>query len=122
MFAKAVMNERAVQYGVADAADADVGPAAPGFRASWQSKAELKQRVLAKKNVPKDAELYFWDGQLWLEWEDPTDLPGPEDDPLRIKVVRPQSAGELFPPRCAQFEHTLQCSALLFIVPGHCNC
>ncbi len=97
------MNERVVQYGLVDAADADVGLAAPGFRAIWQSKAELKQRVLAKKNIPKDAELYFWDGQLWLEWEDPADLPGPEEDPLRIKVVRPRYAGELISSQMCAF-------------------
>ncbi|KAL0052479.1 hypothetical protein WJX82_002834 [Trebouxia sp. C0006] len=37
--------------------------------------------------------LYFWDGQLWLRWDDPDDLPGSEEDPLRIKIVCPQNAG-----------------------------
>ena len=47
-------------------------------------------------DVPKDCKLYFWDGQLWLRWEDLDDLPGSEHDPLRIKVVRLQLAGEMF--------------------------
>lgn len=38
--------------------------------------------------VPKDAQLHFWDGKLWIRWEDSQDLPGPERDPLRIKVAR----------------------------------
>ena len=87
------MARRSVQYGVVNASDADVGPAAPGFRATWQSKDDLRQQVLKINDVPKNGKLYFWDGQLWLRWDDPDDLPGPEGDPLRIKIVCPQNAG-----------------------------
>ncbi len=83
---------RPVQYGIVDAADADVA-GAPGFRATWQSKADLKEKLLSTDSVPKGCKLYFWDGLLWLAWDDPDDLPGSEQDPLRIKVVRPQHAG-----------------------------
>lgn len=92
--AGAVMRRR-VQYGIVDAADADVAAGAPGFRASWQSKADLKETLMSIDDVPKDCKLYFWDGQLWLRWEDLDDLPGSEHDPLRIKVVRLQLAGEM---------------------------
>lgn len=87
------MARRRVQYGVVNASDADVGAGAPGFRATWQSKDDLRQQVMTISDVPKNGKLYFWDGQLWLRWEDPDDLPGPEGDPLRIKIVRPQNAG-----------------------------
>ncbi|KAL3131377.1 hypothetical protein ABBQ38_007692 [Trebouxia sp. C0009 RCD-2024] len=86
------MTKRPVQYGVVDAPDADVAAAAPGFRAVWQSKDHLREQLMQRGDVPKDAKLYFWDGQLWLSWEDPDDLPGPKSDPLRIKVVRYQQA------------------------------
>ena len=66
---------------------------APRFRTTWQSKADLEEKLLSIDDVPKDCKLYFWDGQLWLRWEDLDDLPGSEHDPLRIKVVRPQHAG-----------------------------
>ncbi len=84
-----------MQYGVVDAADADVAAGAPGFRATWQSKDDLKEKLMSIDDVPKDCKLHFWDGQLWLRWEDQNDLPGSEHDPLRIKVVCPQHAGEL---------------------------
>ena len=29
-------------------------------------------------DVPNKGKLYFWDGQLWLMWDDPDNLPGPE--------------------------------------------
>ncbi len=89
------MARRRVQYGVVDAVDADVTAGAPGFRATWQSKVDLKEKLMSIDDVPKDCKLYFWDGQLWLRWEDLDDLPGSEHDPLRIKVVRPQHAGEM---------------------------
>ncbi|KAL0052530.1 hypothetical protein WJX82_003467 [Trebouxia sp. C0006] len=44
-------------------------------------------------DVPNNGKLYFWDGQLWLRWDDPDDLPGPEGDPLRIKIVTPENTG-----------------------------
>ena len=87
------MARRRVQYGVVNASDADVGAEAPGFRAAWQSKEDLRQQLTKKINVPNHGKLYFWDGQLWLRWDDPNGLPGPEEDPLRIKIVCPQNAG-----------------------------
>ena len=89
------MARRRVQYGVVNASDADVGAGAPGFRATWQSKHDLRQQVMKLSDVPNNGKLYFWDGQLWLRWDDPDDLPGPERDPLRIKIVCPQNAGTL---------------------------
>ena len=88
------MTERLVQYAVVDNAEADVGPAAPGFRATWHSKDGLKEKLLSRKTVPLNSDLYFWDGVLWLEWDDETELPGSDQDPLRVKVVR-ESAGVL---------------------------
>ncbi len=44
--AGAVMARRPVQYGVVDAADAAVAAGAPGSRATWQSKADLKEKLL----------------------------------------------------------------------------
>ncbi|KAL3148761.1 hypothetical protein ABBQ38_014172 [Trebouxia sp. C0009 RCD-2024] len=85
------MTKRPVQYDVVDAPNADVAAAAPGFRAVWLSKDHLRDQLMQRGDVPKDAKLYFWDGELWLSWEDPDDLPGPESDPLRIKVVRQQA-------------------------------
>ena len=41
-------------------------------------------------DVPKNRKLFFWDGQLWLRWDDFDDLPGPEGEQLRIKIVCPQ--------------------------------
>ena len=87
------MARRRVQYGVVNASDADVGAAAPGFRATWQSKDDLRQQIMKIDDVPNHGKLYFWDGHLWLRWEDPDDLPGPEGDPMRIKIVCPQNAG-----------------------------
>ena len=78
-----------------DAADAAVAAGAPGSRVTWQSKADLKEKLLSRDSVPKGCTLYFWDGLLWLAWDDLDDLPGSEQDPLRIKVVRPQCAGEM---------------------------
>jgi len=89
------MSRRMVQYGVVDAADAEVASGAPGFWAIWQSKADLKETLMSINDVPKDSKLYFWDGQLWLRWEDEDELPGPEHDPLRIKVVCFHHADEL---------------------------
>ncbi len=94
MIRRAIMVQHRVQYGVVSSANAEVPSAAPGFRAKWHSKADLKAQVLSRKNVPQDAELYFWDGELWLEWEDDTALPGPALDPLRVKVVYSQPAGK----------------------------
>jgi len=37
------MPRRVVQYGVVDAADAEVAAGAPAFRAIWQSKEDLKE-------------------------------------------------------------------------------
>ncbi|KAA6421018.1 MAG: hypothetical protein FRX49_09157 [Trebouxia sp. A1-2] len=45
------MARRRVQYGVVDASDADVGAGAPGFRATWQSKALLKLSVDTAANL-----------------------------------------------------------------------
>jgi len=84
-----------VQYGVVDAVDADVAAGSPVFRATWQSKDDLKEKMMSIDGVPKDCKLYLWKGQLWLRWEELDDLPGLEYDPLRIKVVRPQHAGEM---------------------------
>ncbi|DBA86957.1 TPA: hypothetical protein ACH3X2_000350 [Trebouxia sp. C0005] len=91
---KTGMARRRVQYGVVNASDADVGAGAPGFRATWQSKDDLRQQVLSISDVPNNGKLYFWDGQLWLRWDDPDDLPGPEGDPLRIKIVCPEDTGQ----------------------------
>ncbi|DBB02901.1 TPA: hypothetical protein ACH3X1_013504 [Trebouxia sp. C0004] len=88
------MAKRRVQYGVVNASDVDVGAGAPGFRATWQSKADLTQQVLKMSDVPNHGKLYFWDGELWLRWDDPDDLPGPEGDPLRIKIVAPERSSE----------------------------
>ncbi|KAL0030309.1 hypothetical protein WJX77_008995 [Trebouxia sp. C0004] len=74
LIVKTGMARRRVQYGIVNASDADVVAAAPGFRASWQSKEDLRQQV--------------------MKWDDPDDLPGPEGDPLRIKVVCPQDADQ----------------------------
>ena len=52
-------------------------------------------KILSCKKVPQDAELYFWDGESWLEWEEDTVLPGPPLDPLHVKVVHSQPAGNL---------------------------
>ena len=71
------MAGRRVQYGVVNAADADVGAGAPDFGATWQSKDNLRQQIIKMSDVPANAKLYFWDGQLWLRWDDPDDLPGP---------------------------------------------
>lgn len=87
-----------MQYGVVDASDADVGAEAPGFRTTWHSKEDLREQLMEIDDVPKDGRLYFWDGELWLRWEALDDLPGPEEDPLRIMVVRPQNAGTLLCP------------------------
>ena len=57
--------------------------------------ANLKETLMSIDEVPKDSKLYFWDGQLWLRWEDDNELPGSERDPLRIKVVCFHHAGEL---------------------------
>jgi hypothetical protein len=65
------------------------------FWATWQSKDDLKEKMMSIDGVPKDCKLYLWKGQLWLRWEELDDLPGLEYDPLRIKVVRPQHAGEM---------------------------
>ncbi|KAL0042934.1 hypothetical protein WJX79_004298 [Trebouxia sp. C0005] len=104
---KAGMARRRVQYGVVNASDADVGTGAPGFRATWQSKDDLRQQVMKISDVPKNGKLYFWDGQLWLRWEDPDDLPGPEGDPLRIKIVCPQNAEPKLPNFEANFRQLL---------------
>ncbi|DBA86961.1 TPA: hypothetical protein ACH3X2_000353 [Trebouxia sp. C0005] len=48
---KTGMARRRVQYGVVDASDADVGAGAPGFRATWQSKALLKLSVDTAANL-----------------------------------------------------------------------
>ena len=82
-----------MQYGVVDAADADVTAGAPAFRAIWQSKEDLRKKVLSKDGVPKDCQLYFWDDQFWLGGGEEDDLLGPEHNPLRIKVMRPQHTG-----------------------------
>lgn len=73
--------------------DAGVGAEAPGFRATWQSKDHLKQQVMQIDDVPSNAKLQFWDGEAWVSWDSSVDLPGPEGDPLRIKVVCPVSSG-----------------------------
>jgi len=92
---KTGMARRRVQYGVVTASDADVGAGAPGFRATWQSKDDLMQQIMKISDVPNNGKLYFWDGELWLRWDDPDDLPGPKGDPLRIKIVCPDTAGIL---------------------------
>ena len=93
---KTGMARRSVQYGIVNAPDVDVGAGAPGFRATWQSKDDLRQQVMNISDVPKNGKLYFWDGQLWLRWDDPDDLPGPEGDPLRIKIVSPENTGTCY--------------------------
>ena len=60
------MPRRRVQYGVVDAADADVGAGAPGSRTTWHSKEALQEQLMEIDDVPKDGRLYFWDGELWL--------------------------------------------------------
>ena len=80
------MARRSVQNGVVNASDADVA----GIRATWQSKYNLRQQFMKISNVVDDEKLYFWDGQLQLRWDNPDDLPGPKDDPLRIKIVCPE--------------------------------
>lgn len=92
-----VKERRAVQYGVVDASDVDVAAGAPGFSAVFQSKEDLRGKLMECSDVPKDARLYFWNGKLWIRWGNSQDLPGPDRDPLRIKVVRQQSAGTLLP-------------------------
>ena len=80
-----------------------MGPGAPGFRATWQSKGDLKQQVVDRCDAPNNGTLEFWDGDLWLKWDEPDDLPGPEKDPLRIRIVCPQGASMLLPPcACSQ--------------------
>lgn len=59
---------------------------APGFTAVFQSKEDLRGKLMEIDEVPKDARLYFCNGKLWIRWEDAQDLSGPERDPLRIKV------------------------------------
>ena len=101
------MARRRVQYGVVNASDADVGAGAPGFRTTWHSKEDLREQLMEIDDVPKDGRLYFWDGELWLRWEAHDDLPGPEEDPVRIKVVRPQNAGTLL---CPGLDHLSACA------------
>lgn len=86
-----------MQYGIVDASDADVTAGAPSFTAVFQSKEDLRGKLMEIDEVPKDARLYFWNGKSWIRWEDSQDLPGPETAPLRVKVVRQQSAGTLLP-------------------------
>ena len=85
------MTRRSVQYAMVDAPDAELAAAAPGFTAVWQSKEQLRGQVMQRGDVPENSQLCFWNGQVWLSWAEPDDLPGPEGDPLRIKVVRPQA-------------------------------
>lgn len=95
------MARRRVQYGVVDASDADIGAAAPGFRATWQSRNDLRQQghpltamwLMKISDAPSNSKLSFWDGELWLNCENSDDLPAPEEVPLRIKIVCPQNAG-----------------------------
>lgn len=75
---------------------------------------DLKQQVMQLSDVPNNATLQFWDGELWLWWDNPDDLPGPESDPLRIKIVCPQSAGML---RCS-----CACSQALIQTEVSCSC
>ena len=49
---------------------------------------------MLRQDVPSNGLLYFFDSELWLAWEDPDELPGPQADPLQVKVVRPQHLGE----------------------------
>ena len=109
------MARRRVQYGVVNASDADVGAGAPGFRTTWQSKDDLRQQVIKMSDVPNNGKLYFWDGELWLRWDDPDDLPGPEGDPLRIKIVCPQNAG-MFLSFCACRQYLTQMVARALVV------
>ena len=94
------MARRSVRYMVVTARDGDVGPGAPGFRATWQSKNDLKQQVLERTDVPKNGTLEFCDHDLWLKWDDSDDLPGPDGDPLRIRIFCPQGT-RMFLPSCA---------------------
>ena len=91
------MARRMVRYMVVNVRDGDVGPGAPSFRATWQSKDDLKRQVLQRPGVPNNCMLEFWDGQLWLEWNEADDLPGPDRDPLRIRIFCPQGASMLLP-------------------------
>lgn len=109
------MARRRVQYGIVDASDADVGAGAPGFRTTWHTKEDLREQLMEIDDVPKDGRLYFWDGELWLRWEALDDLPGPEQDPLRIKVVRPQNAGTLL---CPSLIHLSACAHQDQSIPG----
>ena len=88
------MAKRLVKYAVVNAASDVMGPAPPGFRATWHSKEDLKSQLM-QRDVPSDGTLYFWDGVLWLNWDEPEELPGPEVGPLEVKVVRPDYAGKL---------------------------
>ena len=74
-------------HGVVNASDADVGAGAPGFRATRQSKDDLRPQVMKISDVPNNGKLYFWDGELWLRWDDPDDLPGPKEDPLHKYIT-----------------------------------
>ena len=103
------MARRRVQSGIVNASDADVGAGAPGFRATWQSKDDLRQQVMNISDVPKNGKLYFWDGQLWLRWDDPDDLPGPEGDPLRIKIVSPENT-------CTWYTAVFMCLQCWFVI------
>ena len=45
--------------------------------------------------MPQHAELYFLHQASWVEWDNDTPLPGPALDPLRVKVVHSQPAGDI---------------------------
>lgn len=90
------MARRPVQYGVVNMPAADVPTGAPGFRATWQSNADLRDQLMAIDGMPNNGKVFFWDGQVWLDWDAPDDLPGPDADPLRIKVVGRQGPGQYF--------------------------
>ena len=71
------------------------------------SKEDLQEQMTEIHDVPKNWRLYFWYGELWLGWKALDDLLGPEEDPLRIKVVRPQYAGTLL---CPGLMHLSSCA------------
>lgn len=104
-----------------DALDADVAAGAPSFTAVFQSKEELRDKLMEIDEVPKDARLYFWNGKLWVRWEDSQDLPGPERDPLRIKVVRLPSAGTLLACKGSPRLYAVYIHSITHVL-GRCSC
>ena len=87
------MARRLVKYAVVNAANDETGPAPPAFRTTWHSKEDLKSQLM-QRDVPSDGTLYFWNGEFWLDWNEPEELPGPQVDPMKVKIVHPYYAGK----------------------------